>query len=96
MAESNGSSGENQNSRRLDEMQAVIQSMIHLVHEQMKASTQQTQEVLHVVRESHLMFMEEVRELITLQKEQRIDIAALFQAQKNVKERLDKIEGGNG
>ena len=59
-------------------MQAVIQSMVHLVHKQVKASAQQSEETLRVFRGLHAMLMEEVRELLVLQKEQRIDIMALF------------------
>jgi replicative DNA helicase len=83
MSERNGGQ-ENQNSRRLDQMQDVIQSMITLVHEQSKAWSQAHQEV-----------MAEIRELITLQKEHRIDIMALFQANKEFREDLKKSSGGD-
>ncbi|MBV9034172.1 MAG: hypothetical protein JO182_06730 [Acidobacteriaceae bacterium] len=96
MTEGNGSTGETQNSRRLDKMQDVIQSMITLVHEESKLSAQRHTETIRVIREAHALFMEEVRELIILQKEHRIDIMALFHSQKNVKERLDNLEGSKG
>lgn len=96
MAEANGSTGETQNNRRLDKMQDVIQSMITLVHEESKLSTQRHTETIRVIHEAHALFMEEVRELIILQKEHRIDIMALFHSQKNVKERLDDLEGNKG
>jgi hypothetical protein len=73
MSERNGTS-ENENRKRLDQMEDVIQSMITLTLEQGKLSTLRHQET-----------MEEIRELLNLQKEQRIDIMALFQAQKNLR-----------
>ena len=70
MSERNGTN-ENDNRRRLDQMEDVIQSMITLTLEQGKLSTLR-----------HEQTLEEIRELINLQKEQRIDIMALFQIQK--------------
>jgi hypothetical protein len=73
MSERNGTS-ENDNRRRLDQMEDVIQSMITLTLEQGKLSTLR-----------HDQTLEEIRELINLQKEQRIDIMALFHSQKNLR-----------
>ncbi len=70
MSERNGTS-ENENRRRLDQMEDIIQSMITLTLEQGKLSTLR-----------HEQTLEEIRELINLQKEQRIDIMALFHSQK--------------
>ncbi len=52
-------------------MEDVIQSMITLTLEQSKLNTLR-----------HEQTLAEIRELIELQKEQRIDIMALFQLQK--------------
>jgi hypothetical protein len=41
---------------------------------------------LKTLREQHAVFSEEVQGLITLQKEHRIDIMALFEGQKNLRE----------
>jgi hypothetical protein len=67
MSERHGTS-ENDNRRRLDQMEDLIQSMITLILEQGKLYDRQ-----------HAQTMEEIRELLNLQKEQRIDIMALFQ-----------------
>ena len=39
-----------------------------------------------ILREQHIVFTEEVQDLITLQKEHRIDIMALFEANKGLRE----------
>ncbi len=40
----------------------------------------------------HEQVMEEIRELLGLQREHRIDIMALFEVSRRTKERLDKLE----
>jgi len=40
---------------------------------------------MKMVRESHQLFMDEVRELIDRQKEQRIDIMALVEGNKQLR-----------
>ncbi len=79
MSETNGGR-ENQNSRRLDQMQDVIQSMIALALEESKLS-----------KLRHTQVMEEIQELIILQKEHRIDIMALFEANKNLRETFESV-----
>jgi hypothetical protein len=44
---------------------------------------------IRTTREGHQMFMEEVHSLIDLQKEQRIDIMALFEGNKHVRIMLE-------
>jgi hypothetical protein len=67
MSERHGTS-ENDNRRRLDQMEDLIQSMITLILEQGKLYDRQ-----------HAQTMEEIRKLLNLQKEHPIDIMALFQ-----------------
>jgi len=100
MSERNGGTGENENRLRRDRMNDVIQSMIALTLEQGKLSDQRHKEVmaeiaqqralnnafLKTLREQHAVFSEEVGDLIALQKEQRIDIMALFAGNKELRE----------
>ena len=81
MSDINGS-GESEALRRLDRMNDVIQNMITLVHEEAKENLAVHQEF----RKRHLENMEEIRGLMDLQKEQRIDIMALFTANKDLRE----------
>ncbi len=80
MSERNGTS-ENENRRRLDQMEDVIQSRITLTLEQGKMYDRQHEQMLTEIRERRA----EIQDLIVLQKEHRIDIMALFQFQKNLK-----------
>jgi hypothetical protein len=45
---------------------------------------------MKMVREGHQLFMEEVHELIDLQKEQRIEIMALVEGNKQLRLMLEK------
>ncbi len=72
--EERSGTGENENRRRLDQMEEVIQSMIALMLEQGKLSTPR-----------HERTLEEIRELTNLQKERHIDVMALFQSQRNLR-----------
>jgi hypothetical protein len=88
MSDTNGGS-ENIHLARLDRMENVIQSLITLVHENLKAQREMHQNVLESIRESHQSTLAIIREsraeihdLIELQKEHRIDIMALFQLHK--------------
>lgn len=63
-----------QNPNRLDRIEASIQGLITLAHEHSKAF----EATLAVIQESRA----EIQDLITLQKEQRIDIMPLFAANK--------------
>ena len=83
MSEFNGG-GENFTNRRLGEMEAVIQSMITLAHEQQTSLTS----MLILIKEQHQTFMEEVAALMDLQKEHRVDIMALFAANKGLRESM--------
>ena len=47
---------------------------------------QQNAQFVKTLREQHAVFTEEVRDLIILQKEQRIDIMALFAGNKQLRE----------
>ncbi len=86
MSEFNGGS-ENRNFERLDRMDAQIQGLIQLAHDQSRNFA----EIIDVIRESRL----EIQELITLQKEHRIDIMALFQVNKDLRESLRDQPKGN-
>jgi hypothetical protein len=77
MSERNGTN-ENENRRRLDQMEDVIQNMITLTLEQGKMYDRQHEQTMAEIREQRA----EIQDLIMLQKEHRIDIMALFQAQK--------------
>jgi hypothetical protein len=77
MSDLNGGS-ENENRLRLDRMNDVIQSMITLALEQGKMYDRQHEQVMAEIREQRA----EIQDLITLQKEQRIDILALFEGNK--------------
>jgi hypothetical protein len=63
-------------------MEDVIQSMITLTLEQGKMYDKQHEQTMAEIREQRA----EIQDLITLQKEHRIDIMALFQSQKNLRE----------
>jgi replicative DNA helicase len=80
MSELNGGTGENENRRRLDQMNDVIQNIIALTLEQGKMNDRR-----------HEQTMEELRELMFLQKEQRIDIMALFQGNKGLREAMEEF-----
>ncbi len=71
----------NDRRRRLDQMQSLVQSMITLVLEQGKMYDRQHEHVMAEIREQRA----EIQDLILLQREHRIDVMALFQAQKNLK-----------
>jgi hypothetical protein len=93
MSELNGGSSENENRLRLDRMNDVIQSMITLTLEQGKMSEQRHKETMSemaafvkTLREQHAVFTDEIRDLITLQKEQRIDIMVLFAGNRQLRE----------
>lgn len=78
MSDLNGGTGENEDRLRLDRMNDVIQSMITLVLEQGKMYDRQHEQVMAEIREQR----GEIQDLITLQKEHRIDIMALFEGHK--------------
>jgi hypothetical protein len=82
MSDRNGGTNENENRKRLDHMEDVIQSMITLTLEQGKMYDKQHEQTMAEIREQRA----EIQDLITLQKEHRIDIMALFQSQKNLRE----------
>ncbi len=87
MSDSNADQ-ENANLQRLNRMEAVMQSMITLSHEQQKS----IDELLDVIKASR----EEIHELLLLQREHRIGIMALFQAEKPNRERVEKLERHQG
>jgi len=78
MSERYGGTGENENSKRLDRMEDVIQRMIALVLEQAKMSDRRHEQAMAEIREQRA----EIQDLVALQREHRVDIMALFQAQK--------------
>lgn len=85
----NGSEDFHANSmRRLDRMEAVIHSMIDAMQEQSKVWTKQHEENMAEIRESRA----EIQELITLQKEHRIDIMALFEGSKGIREQSANVD----
>jgi len=69
-------------------MRDVINSMLDLTQKQSEAWTKRHNEIMTEIHATH----EEIRDLIILQKEHRIDIMALFQSQKNLRERVDNLE----
>ena len=77
MSEHNGTS-EDEDRRRLDQMEDGIQSMITLTLEQGKMYDRRHEQTMAEIREQRA----EIQELIVLQKEHRIDIMALFQSRK--------------
>jgi hypothetical protein len=81
MSDLNGGS-ENENQRRLDDMNDVIQSMITLTLEQGKIYDRLHEQAMAEIREQRA----EIQELITLQREHRIDIMALFEGNKTLRE----------
>ena len=86
MGDTNGGS-ENIHLQRLNRMEDVIQSMITLVHENLKAQIQFAQSAQNIINLSRA----EIRDLLELQKEQRIDIMALFHANKELRENMLKV-----
>lgn len=65
----------------MDRMEAFLQSMVTAMQEYFRLSTIQ-----------HEQTADEIRDLIVLQKEHRIDIMALFQVNKEQRLRLEKLE----
>jgi hypothetical protein len=86
MSERNGGMGENENRQRLDQMNDVIQSMITLVLEQGKMFDRRHEQTMAEIKEQRA----EIQDLITLQKEQRIDIMALFEGNKNLRTAMEE------
>jgi hypothetical protein len=86
MSERNGGMGENENRQRLDQMNDVIQSMITLVLEQGKMFDRRHEQTMAEIKEQRA----EIQDLITLQKEQRIDIMALFEGNKNLRAAMEE------
>jgi hypothetical protein len=86
MSERNGGTGENENRQRLDQMSDVIQGMITLVLEQGKMFDHRHEQTMAEIKEQRA----EIQDLITLQKEQRIDIMALFEGNKNLRAAMEE------
>lgn len=80
--------------KRLDKMKDIIVTMIDLVHVQHKAFMEELQQNRSDARQLHLDIMAEMRELLELQREHRIDIMALFQVGKEHRGRIEKLEEG--
>ncbi len=53
MAEQNGNTGENQNSRHLDQMRDVIHSMIDLIGKQSEAWSKRHDEIMTEIHATH-------------------------------------------
>jgi hypothetical protein len=86
MSELNGGAGENESGQRLDRMNAVIQSRITLVVEQGKMYDRRYEQTMTELAKQHA----EIQDLITLQKEYRVDIMALFEGNKNLRDSMEK------
>jgi replicative DNA helicase len=78
--------------RRMDQINDFLQSMVAAMQEYHRLNTIQHEQIMTEIHTDHAHFMEEMRELRDLQKEQRIDIMALFQLSKETRQRLDKAE----
>ena len=72
--------------RKLDRINDTLASMVGLMHESM----QSMQSYMQLTREQHQLFMEEVHSLMELQREQRVDIMALFEGNKQLRLMLDR------
>ena len=95
MSDRSGGS-ESQNFRRLNRMEDVIHSMTTLVNAQMDLSTAQHNQAMAELRELRATIKdsrEEIQDLLSLQREQRFDIMALFNRAKDIRERMEKLEG---
>lgn len=77
--------------RRLDRINDTIVSLVSSLT-QMREFMQESHKLATA---RHDQTMEEIRELITLQREHRIDIMALFEVNKQTRQRLEKREGGS-
>ena len=74
-------------------MQDVIQSMITLTLEQGKMYDRQHAQAIEEMNRQHAHAMEELREMREMHKEHRIDIMALFQVNKELRESMAKFFG---
>lgn len=82
----NGSEDFHSNSmRRMDRLEGVIHSMLDLIQVKAEADTKRHEQVMQEISASR----EEVRDLIALQREHRIDIMALFQGNDNLRKMFE-------
>ncbi len=72
--------------RRLDRINDAIQSLLDAYVEDRRLF----HDTMVEMNKRHIETMEEIRELILLQREQRIDIMALFSSTRENRERLEK------
>ena len=107
MAEDNGSTGRWEPiDRRIEALAAIVKrnseqiarnsEQIMILRDVAVQSMDQISQIVQLMKAQHEEHLIEIRELITLQKEHRIDIMALFESQKSVKKRMNDIESKQG
>ncbi len=72
--------------RKLDRINDTLASMAVMMIDFMR----NIQSYVELTKQQHEMVMDEIHGLIELQKEQRIDIMALFESQRQVRSVLEK------
>lgn len=86
--------------QRMERMEAFLQATVAAMHEYFKESAAEHQRVMEEIGAHHAAHMaeiqasrDEVRDLLTLQRERRFDIMALFAIEKEHRGRIEKLEG---
>lgn len=74
-------------------MEAHLAALVDAMQTYHEKSMEEMRVMRETYREQHTQFLDEVRELLALQKEHRIDIMALFQVGKEHRGRIENLEG---
>ena len=75
--------------KRLDAMRDVLQTLGDVMLHNHQQIMEQQRGMLDIIRESR----GEIRDLLELQREHRIDIMALFMISKETRKRLEELDG---
>ena len=78
---------------RMTRMEAHLAALVDAMQTYHEKSMEEMRVMRETYREQHTQFLDEVRELLALQKEHRIDIMALFQVGKEHRGRIEDLEG---
>ena len=77
---------------RMSRMEAHLAALVDALQTYHERTMEEMRVMRETYREQHRDFLEEVRELLALQKEHRIDIMALFQVGKEHRGRIENLE----
>ncbi len=82
---------------RINDTLASLTAAMEIQREQMSPQRQLADHPFSLSEKRHDLVMEEIRELLALQREQRIDIMALFEGNKQIrnmlKKKIDQVKG---